>query len=199
MAITGGDEEALRDHILRAAHQVITERGLAAASIRVIAEQAGVSPGTLYNYFDDHPRLLAKAIVHNAATLATPVADLPARAGRATLNDNLLTFVAAAGRVLDQLVPVFAASFANIEVLHALRQELATVETFQDPARTLTTYLLAEQQRGRIRSGVDCQAVAATVVSLCHSDAFDRHLSGSTARRSTRRKEIRFITDAITP
>src|SRR2546429_165264 len=57
MAITGGDEEALRDHILRAAHQVITERGLAAASIRVIAEQAGVSAGTLYNYFDDHPRL----------------------------------------------------------------------------------------------------------------------------------------------
>src|SRR2546423_5984088 len=109
-------------------------------------------------------------MLHTASTSATPIADVPARAGRATLNENLLAFVVAAGRVLDQLVPVFAAAFANIEVLQALRQELATVETFQDPARTLTTYLLAERQLGRIRSEVDCQAVAATVVSLCHSD-----------------------------
>jgi AcrR family transcriptional regulator len=199
MAATGGGEQAVRAYILRATYEVIAERGLAAASTRVIADRAGVSAGTLYNYFEDHPHLLAQAIVGHAGELAPPADGLLARAGQETVRDNLLTFVSAASQVLDQLVPAFAAAFANLEVLGALQQELATVSTFQDPAGSLTAYLLAEQQRERIRTDVDCGAVAATVVSLCHSDAFDRHLRGDTTPPASRHREIAFIAEAITP
>lgn len=38
---TGGDSEAVRNHILDAAHRVVVSRRLAAASTRAIANEAG--------------------------------------------------------------------------------------------------------------------------------------------------------------
>lgn len=198
LAATGGDETALRAYILEAAYRVIARRGLAAASTRAIAEEAGLSPGTLYNYFDGHTRLLAKAIVHNATTLAAPVADLASRAGQGSVSENLMAFAAAAAQVLDQLVPVVAASFSDQELLGAFREELALVGTFQDPGRALADYLDAEKARGRIRPDADCDAVAAIIVSLCHSDAFDRHLRGASRPPATWHREIDLITRSIT-
>lgn len=198
MAATSGDEAALRVYIMEAAYRVIAGQGLAAAGARAIAEEAGLSPGTLYNYFDGHTRLVAKAIVHNAATLADPVADIADRAGRGSVAGNLTDFVAAAAQVLDRLVPLFAASFSDQHLLEALREELAQVESFHDPGRALARYLRAERSLGRIRPDTHCEAVATIIVSLCHSDAFDRHLRGRSGPPADRHREIDLLARSIT-
>lgn len=44
--------EQLRELIIRSAHDIIAEHGLAGVSAREIARRIGYSPGTLYNLFD---------------------------------------------------------------------------------------------------------------------------------------------------
>ena len=62
VARAGGSEtEAVRDHILDAALRVIVTQGLAAASTRAVAAEAGIGAGTVYNYFDNRLQLLAHA------------------------------------------------------------------------------------------------------------------------------------------
>jgi AcrR family transcriptional regulator len=198
LEVTDGDADAVRRHIMEAAHRVMAGKGLAAASTRAIAEEAGVSAGTLYNYFDGHVQLIAKSIMCHASDLRGAVAGLPARAGRHTVAGNLRYFVRQAAAVLNQLVPAFAAAFSDSALLKALRQEMAAADLANDPARILERYLRAERDLGRVRQGADCRAAAAVIVSLCHDEAFQNHLRGATGPPKARDKEIGLLVLAIT-
>jgi AcrR family transcriptional regulator len=198
LAITDGDVDAVRNHMLEAAHRVIDKHGLAAASTRAIADEAGVAGGTLYNYFENRHQLLAKSIVHHAKNLTDPVAKLPSRAGKNTIAHNLRFFVRQSAIALDQLVPLFAAAFSDPALLHTLRREMADVDPLSDPAAVVERYLLAERDLGRISPDADCHAAASIVVSICHDDAFQRYLSGERQRPKSRHKEIEFITRSLT-
>jgi len=198
LAATGGDPDAVRELILVCARRVIQTKGLAAASTRAIAEAAGVSGGTLYNYFTDRVELVAKAIVAHAGDLIGGVADISTRAGHATVPENLMLFTRRAARVLGELVPLFAASFSDTDLLRAIRTELTRTGIVNDPAQIVERYLLAERDLGRIRPDTDCRAAAGLVVSLCHDDAFARYLYGGRTGARPRDREIALITWALT-
>jgi AcrR family transcriptional regulator len=88
----GADSAETRARILRAAREVITERGYEAASFQAIASRAGLSRPTMHYYFhtreDIHECLVAEAY--------SIVADCIAQAKREdTLLKQLSTFVAA--------------------------------------------------------------------------------------------------------
>ena len=62
VAKSGGVRDLLvaarREQILRAATRVFSEKGFSRATTREVAREAGVSEGTIYNYFEDKDALL---------------------------------------------------------------------------------------------------------------------------------------------
>lgn len=197
VASTGGEIDAIREHILDAALRVIQDDGLAAASTRAIAAEAGISPGTLYNYFRDRLQLLAQTILRRVHTLSQPIIDLTLKAGSGTISGNLQEFTRHAAKVMDEIVPLVAAAFSDSDLLHALQLEMATSENAFDPGHAIERYLLAERALGRISGETDCRAAASTIVALCHDRAFHQHLSGNAGKTERRSKEIDFIASAI--
>lgn len=197
LASTGGETDAIREHILEAALRVIQREGLAEASTRTIATEAGIAAGTLYNYFGDRLQLLAQTILRRVYLLSQPVADRALQVGKRSVSSNLQHFASHSAIVMDELVPLIASVFSDTELLRAFRNEMASADTAFNPGHALEQYLFAERQLGRISSDTDCSAVASTVVSICHDHAFHRYLSGDTRKQKPNLKEIDFIAVAI--
>ncbi len=68
----------VRDELLQAAEQVFADEGLQAAKVESIAARAGVSVGTVYNYFADRKALLDAVMDHRKAALIKELLDLAA-------------------------------------------------------------------------------------------------------------------------
>jgi AcrR family transcriptional regulator len=200
MASTAGHHDAVRNHILDAAHRVIASHGLAAASTRAIAAEAGIGAGTLYNYLDDRLQLLARSILRRAQILSRPLADLPSHAGNGTVAGNLRQFARQVATILEELVPLFAAAFADTDLLDALRKEITTGAHAGGPfaGHPVERYLLAERELGRVAPDADCHAAAVLVVSLCHDRAFHRYFRGETGKPKPLTREIDLIAHAVT-
>jgi AcrR family transcriptional regulator len=201
MASTAGQQEAVRHHILEAAHRVITARGLAAASTRAIAAEAGIGAGTLYNYFEDRLELIAGAIRRRAQTHIASLAELPTLAGKGTIAGNLRQIVRQVGAILEELVPLFAAAFSDPELhdqlLHAHRGiSPGSHEARLPAALPIARYLLAEREGGRLVPDADCRAAASLLISLCHDRAFQQFLHGGPPRSISR--EVDLIASALT-
>ena len=194
---TGGEAQAVREHILDAAYRVITNRGLAGASTRAIAAEAGVGAGTVYNYFDNRLQLLAHTMLRRMQLLAAPVSDLPERAGKQTVAANLRYYALRISPILDELVPLGAAAFSDPELLEAMRAEHVNAESVHDSVTILHRYLKQEQQLGRIAADADTRSAAAIVFRICHDQAFHRFLGGSPLRPEVLTRETDFIADAL--
>jgi len=56
-----------REHILRTAADLISERGVGEVAMSVLARRAGVARATLYNYFPDFEHVVAAVVADQAA------------------------------------------------------------------------------------------------------------------------------------
>ena len=65
------DWDARRDEILSATWRVIARDGIARATIRAIAREAGCSRGILAHYFDDKADILGSALVMSHRRVVT--------------------------------------------------------------------------------------------------------------------------------
>src|SRR5438128_8696540 len=65
-----------RKTLLSAAEELLAERGLSEARVEDIAEKAGVSVGTIYNYFSDRDELLQELLATRREELEQRLADV---------------------------------------------------------------------------------------------------------------------------
>ncbi len=73
-------EERMRGYFIQAARDLIRSEGLKSISVRYVAEQAGYSYATLYNYFKDIKDLVAECILEFQQECRKFVADNTAAA-----------------------------------------------------------------------------------------------------------------------
>lgn len=147
--------QATVDIIVEAAAQILATRGPAAATTNAVAARAGVSIGTLYQYFADRDALLHEIGRRHVAEMQAVLADALAGIGSMTLEAAVAAIVAAivaTHRVAPRLHQALHQSLA--------RDHLDTIDGFELDVETMVTHTLA----GRVELDLPAPALTATVL-----------------------------------
>ncbi|MEU6021149.1 TetR/AcrR family transcriptional regulator [Micromonospora sp. NPDC047134] len=156
-----------RQHLFAAAERVIVEEGSSRLTSRAVTREAGVATGLLFTHFTNFDDFLVGYAVDRSFQLAGAVAGLPARAGSATVTENL-------SEVGQALPPT---TLVTMTRLMAYRPGItAEVEAVLGPGsaglqpveRSIARYLAAEQQLGRVPASADPEALALVVAAVLH-------------------------------
>lgn len=154
-----------RSALISAAHDVLCRQGYQQTSVSDIAEAAGVSLGTFYQYFKDRPDVMVSLVGETiAGALSSSRGSWRAERGRAGVVQAIADFVSFYART---------AAFQAVweEVTHvdhrmaALRRDLSRVYV-----EATATELEGAQERGLVRSELDPLGTAVALSAMV-----DRH------------------------
>lgn len=172
-----------RERILDAAAHVLRTHGLARATTKEIAGQAGYSEATLYKHFEGKSELFL-AVLHERTEgdLVALLAALPNRVGHDSLRATLAEVATAAIAFYGQSFPMAASLFSEPTLLAAHRDAVTRRGAGPEQANVmLADHLRAERQHGRVRPDVDPDAAAGALLGACMQRAFLRHFAGDAA------------------
>ena len=158
------DWESRRDEVLAATWRIISRDGLAGATIRKIAKEAGYSPGVLAHYFSDKQDILGSALVLSHRRVGSRMEKRAAG----------LSGMAALRVVMQEALPLDEQRLleAEIEVSFWGRAlgspglaELQNAE-FERLWRRLRALLADAAGRGELRAGLDLEEATHRLVAL---------------------------------
>ena len=161
-----GDREARRTELLDAALAVIAEEGIAAASLRKVAERAGCSTGTVTYYFANREEMMAAVIESQF-----DVFDAMLRASDDG-SDGKLDIRGGLKRWLDSLDASNEGGgwVANFQLLSLARHEPALAAVYQQRYsryRDVFASMLARGQRqGTIRNDIPAELLADQISAM---------------------------------
>jgi AcrR family transcriptional regulator len=168
-----------RAQLVDAAERVLRTRGLARATTKEIAREAGCAEGTLYLHFADKLDLVRAVHEKLLPAFVEVVRHLPGRAGTRTVEGNLTEVASGALRLYRDLLPLGSSLFADPELLARFRALLA--ERGGGPQRAwepVVAYLRAEQALGRVAAEADPAAAAALLLGACQQLVFVELMTG---------------------
>ena len=168
-----------RAQLIEAAERVLRAKGLARATTREIAREAGCAEGTLYLHFADKLDLVRAVHERLLPAFIEVLRHLPERAGTGTVAGNLTEVAGSALRLYRDLMPIGSSLFADPELLRRFRALLA--ERGGGPHRAwepVVAYLRAEQALGRVAAGADPAAAALLLLGACQQLVFVELMSG---------------------
>jgi AcrR family transcriptional regulator len=144
--------EATADAILAAAESVFAESGVHQAKVDEIATRAGVSVGTLYNYFPDRDGLLSALIETRRSNIREKMDELVANAGDRPFAELLSEFFRAGFEHFDAHRDFFTIIFQcelDRKQLPGKEGPRETMRNFYMRAKALTDRGV---QRGELRA-----------------------------------------------
>jgi AcrR family transcriptional regulator len=157
---------ATRAKLISATQQVVHEIGYAHATTRAIAEAAGVAEGTIYRHFPDKVALFFAAALEQDSAVIEELTSLPAQAGRSTVTDNLTIALERLATLREKVMPLELALHSDPELIERRRTMAPPISlNGPTPPEAIAQYLVAEQERGRIRSDIDCLEAALVLLA----------------------------------
>jgi AcrR family transcriptional regulator len=168
-----------RPEIIAATELLIRTRGLASATTRAIAEQAGCSEAALYVHFDNRLSLLLAVLEESLPDMLVPLKALEQSTGKLTPQDNLTRSLRAIFVFHERVVPMLCSLFADPQLLTAYRDSLTSHNKGPSGAiGRLQKYIVAEQFLGRIDKTVDAETTATMLMASSFFQAFVWHFFG---------------------
>ena len=160
--------EATRARLIEATRSVVRDVGYAHASTRSIAQAAGVAEGTIYRHFPHKTALFFAAVLESNASVVAWVTELPARAGEASVEGNLIDAAGQLASLRDEIMPLELAIAADPELAaqRRLAMEAAGPALPPGPPEAVAAYLAAEQRLGRVREDIDPQEAARLLLGM---------------------------------
>lgn len=162
-AATTARGRATRSRIVRAASDLIRERGSAATSLDDVIARAAASKGQLYHYFEDRDALLRAVVDHNADLVLGGLPPLDGWAAIRSWFASLVELQRACGACGGCPVGGLVGQFAEADEPARLR----LADAFARWEAHLRVGLRAMQARGKLAATADVDALAtATLASL---------------------------------
>lgn len=167
-----------RDQILDAAAHVMRTQGLAGATTKEIAREAGYSEATLYKHFQDKQELFLHVLDQRMPPLGAVITLVQGRAGTASVRGNLEALAAAAIDFYREAFPIAGSIFSDLRLLTAFRDGLSRRGVGPHvPLVKVADYLRAERELGRISADADPDAMASLLLGACFQQAFLAHFN----------------------
>ncbi len=180
-----------RTRILEAADRVMRARGIAGATTKIIAREAGVSEGSLYNHFKNKSELFLSVLRESPAPFMRQVVSLRQHAGEGSVRAKLSELALLALTFYRTAIPMGASFFAEPELLVQHRAYLAEKGIGPHKANeALAAYLHAEQALGRLSAGLNPDAAAYLLLGACYQRAYWVAFLGE---QTTPEDELQFV------
>ena len=159
---------AARDTILDAAAAVMRDKGIARATTKEIARQAGYSEALLYKHFADKQAIYLAVLTERAGGVI-PALD----PGIGDVRDNLVEATLALMEFYVASFPMSASIFSDRNLLLAWREGMTAHGAGpRGPLRGVEHYLEEEVVLGRLGGDTDATAVAALLCGSAFQAAF---------------------------
>ena len=162
------NKQRARRRLLAAARALLDEHGYRRATMRQIAEQAGVSHQTLYNYFPTKAQLLQELLLEDVGGLVGQVDAAIARYGDET--SNLHDTLMAIHRLRFQVAEAGDRELWRVVSLDLLERQPGTVDLIalidRGALTRLARLLALARQRGELRADVDTATLAEIVFAV---------------------------------
>jgi AcrR family transcriptional regulator len=171
-----------RERMVDAAERVMRSKGLAHATTKEIAREAGYSEGAIYKHFENKEELFLAVLKERLPPLADILGELPRRAGREAVGVVLEEVAGTALAFYVESFPMSVSVFSEPVLLARHREEMKRRGAGPQKANeALVAYLEAERDLGRVREDADAAAAAAMLLGACFQRAFLRSFSGDGA------------------
>jgi AcrR family transcriptional regulator len=191
------DWDARRDEILHATWRVIARDGIAGATIRAIAREAGYSAGILAHYFDDKADILGSALVLSHRRVD---ARMDARAAGLTGLEALRVVMLEAlpldeERDIEAQIEIsfWGRALGNPELRRVQHTEF---DHFQNRLRA---YLAEAQKQGELRDSVDIDMAAHQMLVLIDGLSSERVLYPDRVTPDRQQQMLTELLDSLRP
>lgn len=178
-------EAVRREQILTAMRQLIAEQGYERTTTAQIARRAGISEGTIYNYYPTKGMILKALAVQAQQTIMARAFDraVPGLQGGALIR-AMLEGAFAAAHEHEELMRAFA---LNVDFHHpdAPDRICTSAETDKDSLAGLEAFFAAQQQTGLIPRTVSVPVMTRLILSTVDRAINDVICNGHAADEAT--------------
>jgi AcrR family transcriptional regulator len=172
----------MQDRIIRAALECMREHGVRATTTKMIARQAGVSEGSIYNHFTNRSELIVSAFAVATQEIRHHAEGLERLVGKNTVAENLVSLAEAIIGFFRGLTPIVGSILGDPE-LRSWFTDGDVRDLTDRPLTPLTgvvgvaAYLEREHAAGRLPGRDSWPVVAAMLIGACQQYVYLELLS----------------------
>ncbi|WP_329386978.1 TetR/AcrR family transcriptional regulator [Streptomyces sp. NBC_01351] len=178
--LTSKSSRPTPERLLDAAEQLMRTSGLASATTKAIAREAGCSEAALYKHFTNKEELFVRVLMERTPNAGPLMAALQEGAGERGVEEGLTEIARHAALFYADAMPMAASLFAEPALLTRHREGIQEMGAGPHVVLdALAGRLRRELDAGRLRSDADPRAAAALLLGACFQRAFFLHFSGA--------------------
>lgn len=178
--LTSKSSRPTPERLLDAAEKLMRTSGLASATTKAIAREAGCSEAALYKYFANKEELFVRVLMERTPNAGPLMAALQADPDRQGVEEALAEIARHASLFYADAMPMAAALFADPALLTRHREGVQKIGAGPHLVlEALVGRLRRELEAGRLRPDADPRAAAALLLGACFQRAFFLHFSGA--------------------
>jgi AcrR family transcriptional regulator len=182
-----------RTRLIEAAQRVMSRRGVAGATTKEIAAEAGVAEGTIYNHFADKIDLCLAVVLSRADEMFR---HLPAESGKRSVRSVLIEVVEERLSVTAETIPLMSAVVGDPALAAQFRERIALDLQTRAPFDAVADYIAREQEAGRIGRDIDPRVLTRLLLGCAFHHSFMTQAVGEERLEVKGRRFVEELVDA---